>query len=302
MRVLVTGACGFVGRHVQAELSANGHEVIGLDLQAASGTPPPARMVTANITDAGQMVKVIADIAADACVHLAGLAFAGGVDPQTILNANLVGTTNVLEAFRRAKSRARLLIVSSAHVYGMKARPAPIREDDPLNPDTFYSIAKMAADRISLLYAEKFGLDIMVARPCNHIGPGQSPQFAIPAFALQVKAISRGAPPLIKVGNLDNRRDLTDVRDVARAYRLLLERGHSGRPYNIATGHDVRMGDILDRLCALAGVRPRIVRDESLYRPCDHNPVLDTTRLRGDTGWYPMIPLEHTLSEVLEKT
>jgi GDP-4-dehydro-6-deoxy-D-mannose reductase len=273
-----------------------------MDLQVMAEDLPPVRMVTANITDAGQMVKVIADIAPDACVHLAGLAFAGGVDPQTILNANLVGTTNVLEAFRRAKSRARLLIVSSAHVYGMKARPAPIREDDPLNPDTFYSIAKMAADRISLLYAEKFGLDIMVARPSNHIGPGQSPQFAIPAFARQIKAINRGAPPLIRVGNLDNRRDLTDVRDVARAYRFLLERGRPGRPYNIATGHDVRMGDILDRLCVLAAVRPRFVRDESLYRPCDQNPVLDTTRLRGDTGWHPMIPLEQTLSEVLEKT
>jgi GDP-4-dehydro-6-deoxy-D-mannose reductase len=299
MRVLVTGACGFVGKHVLTEFAAHGYEVIGLDIG-----PPPSGLsedcfIAANITDAALMVKVVADLSPDACVHLAGLAFAGGENPQNILTINLVGATNVLEAFRLAKSKARILFISSAHVYGMKARPAPIKEDDPLNPDTFYSIAKMAADRISLLYANTFGLDVMVARPHNHIGSGQSPQFAIASFARQVKAISTGASPVIKVGNLDNRRDLTDVRDIARAYRLLLEKGQTGKPYNIASGREIRIGDVLDKLCVLAGVRPKIVRDETLYRPLDQNPILDTTRLREDTGWQATIPIEKTLTDML---
>jgi len=302
MRVLVTGACGFVGKHVLTELASTGYEVIGMDI----GTPPaglsPDHFIPANITDAAFMIQAIANLAPDACIHLAGLAFAGGGNPQTILNINLVGATNVLEAFKLAHSKARILFVSSAHVYGMKTRSTPIKEDDPLNPDTFYSIAKMAADRIFLLYAEQFGLDVMVARPQNHIGPGQSPQFAISSFARQAKAISKGAYPVIKVGNLDNRRDLTDVRDIAKAYRLLLERGQTGKPYNIASGREVRIGDVLDSLCTLAGIRPQIVRDEALYRPLDHNPILDTTRLRQDTGWEPTFPLEQTLTDILANT
>ncbi|MEI8352337.1 MAG: GDP-mannose 4,6-dehydratase [bacterium] len=299
MRVLVTGACGFVGKHVLAELSSHGHEVVGMDIGATGPGLDPLHYIQANINDAAGITNIIGTLHVDACIHLAGLAFAGSGDPQTILNINLVGATNVLEAFRLCRSKARILFVSSAHVYGMKARLAPIREEDPLAPDTFYSIAKMAADQIFLLYAKQYGMDVMVARPHNHIGPGQSPQFAISSFARQINAIRRGAPATMKVGNLDNHRDFTDVRDIAGAYRLLLEKGHAGKPYNIASGCEVRIGDILDTLCKLGGVSPEITRDPSLYRPLDQNPILDTRRLREDTGWRPLVPLGQTLNDIL---
>ena len=299
MRVLVTGACGFVGKHVLHELAANGHDVIGMDVGAPPPCLAPDHFISANITDAACMVKTINDLAPDACIHLAGLAFVGGGHPQMMMEINLVGATNVLEAFKLAHSKARILFISSAHVYGMKSRPAPIKEEDPLKPDTFYAIAKSAADQISLLYAKQYGMDVMVARPHNHIGPGQSPKFAIASFARQVNAISQGAPPMIKVGNLENHRDFTDVRDIAKAYLRLLEKGQSGSAYNIASGCEVRVGDILDSLCALAGVRPEIVRDEALYRPLDQNPVLDITRLRKDTGWQPTFTLQQTLTDIL---
>ena len=288
-----------MGRHVLAELVANGHEPIGMDMGPACPGLDAAHYIPVNITDAASLASLIGAVAPDACIHLAGLAFVGGGDAQMILNVNLVGATNLLEAFRSNRLPSRILFVSSAHVYGMKARLAPIREEDPLAPDTFYAIAKMAADQICLLYAKQYGMDILVARPHNHIGPGQSPQFAISSFARQVNAIRRGAPAVMRVGNLDNHRDFTDVRDIAKAYRLLLEKGHSGQPYNIASGCEVRIGEILDILCKQAGVRPDIIRDEALYRPLDQNPVLDTRRLREDTGWWPSIPLEQTLNDIL---
>lgn len=300
MKILVTGACGFVGRHVLNELAANGHEPIGMDIGQPPPQLPPRQFVRGNITEGESMARIIADLNPDACLHLAGWAATSKGSPATIMDVNLTGTLNVLEGFRQAGSTARILCVSSAHVYGMKARSTPIREDDNLAPDTVYAVSKAAADQLVRIYFSQYGLNTMVARPHNHIGPGQSPNFAIPAFASQVKAIRDGAQPVMKVGNLDNRRDFTDVRDVARAYRLLLETGVPGRAYNITSGRETRIGDILDLLCKLAGVKPEITRDETLYRPLDQNPVLSIERIRRDTGWEPRIPIEQTLADILK--
>ncbi len=300
MRVLITGSSGFVGKHLLNELAASGHETLGMDIAPAASGPAPHHFIPANITDPAAVTRIVAETAPDACIHLAAWAFVGGGNPRMIMDINLMGAMNVFEAFRLAQSKARILFISTAHVYGMTARPDPIREEDPLRPDSLYALAKAAADNLALLYARLHGLNIMVARPHNHIGPGQSTQFAIPAFARQAGAIRQGAAPLIKVGNLDNRRDFTDVRDIAHAYRLILEKGHPGKAYNLASGREARIGDILDRLCQLAGIQPDIVRDESLYRPLDQNPVLDITRLREDTGWAPRIPLDQTLADILE--
>jgi GDP-4-dehydro-6-deoxy-D-mannose reductase len=183
----------------------------------------------------------------------------------------------------------------------MRTRSAPIHEDELLGPDTFYAISKAAADQICLLYAKQYKMNVLVARPHNHIGPGQSPKFAIASFARQVAAIRNGATPAMKVGNLDNRRDFTDVRDIVRAYRLLIEKGNVGKAYNIASCHEVRVGDVLTRLCELAGVKPDISRDPAFYRPLDENPTLNTDRIRHDTGWTPIIPLDQTLSDILNQ-
>ena len=302
MRILVTGSSGFVGKHLLRELAANGHEMLGMDLAPAASGPTPRQFITANISDADAVARIVAETAPDACIHLAAWAFVGGGNPRMVTDINLMGALNVFEAFRLAKSHARLLFISTAQVYGMSARPAPIREEDPMHPDTVYALAKASADNLALLYHRLHGLNFMVARPHNHIGPGQSPQFAVASFARQVSAIRRGATPLMKVGNLDNRRDFTDVRDITHAYRLILEKGRPGTAYNIASGNETRIGDILDQLCRLAKVKPDIVRDNSLYRPLDQNPVLNTALLRKDTGWAPRIPLTQTLSDILEES
>jgi GDP-4-dehydro-6-deoxy-D-mannose reductase len=300
MKVLITGACGFVGKHVLNELAANGHEAIGMDIGAPPPQLPPQNFISANITDDEAVARTVSNLKPDACLHLAGWAATSNGTPRTIMDVNLIGTMNVLEAFRKAGSIARILCVSSAHVYGMRARATPVREEDNLDPETIYAVSKAAADQLTRVYATHYGLNSMVARPHNHIGPGQSPNFAIPAFARQINAIRHGALPVMKVGNLDNRRDFTDVRDVARAYRLLLEKGHPGKAYNITSGHEIRLGDILASLCKLAGVSPEIIRDEALYRPRDQNPVLNIERIKQDTGWTAQIPIERTLADILE--
>ena len=301
MRVLITGVAGFVGRHLAAELAANGHEVFGFDI----GTPPPDLPLRAcsvgNIRDPAAIHQAIEQSTPDACVHLAGYAFVpvGHSVPERMLDVNLMGTIHVLEAFRSVRPATRILAVSTAHVYGSRPRASVIVETDPLDPDSFYAVAKAGSDVAARLYATEYAMPVIVARPYNHIGPGQSPQFAVASFARQVKAIAAGAEPLMRVGNLDSERDFTDVRDMARAYRLLLERGRPAEAYNIASGRAVRVGHILQRMCELAGIVPRIERDPARYRADTLAPQLDSSKLRTDTGWEPRLPLDQTLRDIL---
>ena len=303
MRILVTGACGFVGRHLLAEFVYRGHVAYGIDRGAAPAGLPVQDFLSVDICDAEAMNAAVRRIAPDACVHLAAIAFvpSGKSAPVKMIEVNVMGTTHLLEAFRTAGSAARILFVSTAQVYGSRPRSVPAREQDPFAPESLYGLTKSAADGIARFYAQQYGMDVMVARPYNHIGPGQDAGYVISAFAHQVRAIRQGATPLVKVGNLESLRDFTDVRDICRAYALLLERGVKGEAYNIASGRQVKIGDALKGLCALAGVHPEIVRDEALYRPDDRCLMLDTSRLREATGWAPVIPFDKTLADIMEQ-
>jgi GDP-4-dehydro-6-deoxy-D-mannose reductase len=301
MRVLVTGACGFVGRYLLAELASRGHTGYGIDRGTAPSDLPVREFLPIDICDAEALKTTVARLTPDACVHLAAIAFvpAGKSSPRKMTEVNVMGTTHLLEGLRTESPATRLLFVSTAQVYGTGARPAPAKEDDPLLPESLYGITKAAADGITRLYARQYGMPAMVARPYNHIGPGQAPDYVVASFARQVGAIREGKPAVIKVGNLESLRDFTDVRDIVRAYCLLLEKGIPGESYNIASGHKVKIGEVLNTLCELAGVAPRIVRDEALYRPDDSCLELDTARLLKTTGWAPVIPLRQTLKDIL---
>lgn len=301
MRVLITGVTGFVGRHLVTELAAHGHTAYGFDLGAPSAPLALEAFYSGDIVDAAALRRAVSACMPDACVHLAGCAFvpAGQSAPVSMMDVNLMGTLRVLEVFRETCPTTRLLAVSSATVYGSRSRAAAIVETDPLDPDSFYALAKAGADTAARLYAAQYAMPVLVARPCNHIGPGQSPLFVVASFAQQVKAIAAGGDPVIRVGNLDSRRDFTDVRDVACAYRLLLEQGRPGAAYNIASDRLTRIGDVLQSLCELAGVAPRIVQDAARYRPDHPAPLLDATRLRTDTGWAPRYTMNQTLRDVI---
>ena len=216
------------------------------------------------------------------------------------LRANALATHHLLDAVRVRDEPCRVLVVSSALVY--QVTDEPISEETALLPSTPYGLSKLAQDQLAQRACSEDGLDVVLARPFNHAGPGQSPAFAIPSFARQIARIEAGlAPPEIRVGNLDTRRDLTDVRDVVQAYVSLMESAPRGRPYNICSGSAWKIGDLLDELLQLSQTPVRVEVDQSRLRPNDV-PVVqgDATRIRAEIGWVPKIRVEQMLRDTLE--
>jgi GDP-4-dehydro-6-deoxy-D-mannose reductase len=305
MRVLVTGANGFVGRHLVRELSAGGHRPILLDRQ-----PEPFCVgldyVQGDILDGEGLRSALAAWKPDGCIHLAGIAFVPAADraPAEAFRVNAVGTLQVLEAFRRHDPDSRVLCVSTAHVYGLPGQPGlPIAEVHPLSPHTLYGASKAAADQGTLLFARRHGFAAFTARPSNHLGPGQAETFAAAAFAAQAAAIRRGDhEPVMRVGNLDSRREFLDVRDVVSAYRLLLEAATPGEAYNVGTGALLPVRELLDLMCAEAGIRPRLEVDPKLFRATDDGPLLACDKIRRAVDWAPTLSLRTTVADILRET
>jgi GDP-4-dehydro-6-deoxy-D-mannose reductase len=291
MRVLVTGARGFVGGHLVRCLAGRGAEVAELDREDG------------DVCDAASTARAVEAARPDAVVHLAGLAsVARSFDrPVETYRANALGTVHVLEAVRAHAPGARVVVASSADVYGA-ARPEdlPLTESSPLAPASPYAASKAAAEYAALAYRRGFGLDAVVARSFNAVGPGQSTEFALPSFADQLAAIARGAaPPVLRVGNLEAERDLTDVRDVARAYALLVERADVEGVYNVCTGAAVSMRAALDLLVRAAGLDVAVEVDPSRLRPADAPRLVGSAeRLERATGWRPEITLEQSLADL----
>lgn len=278
MRVFVTGAGGFLGPHLIAELLRRGHEVAGSYLDKRPELEN-VELYEADLLNRPALDRVIATARPDAVAHLAGLSHVGESWRRiaAYFDANVLGTENLLAA---AAGRP-VLLASSSEVYGMVPdAEQPIRENRRLAPQTPYALTKAAAERITLAAGG------WVARTFNLIGPGQAQNFALPAFAEQLRAIVRdGADPVLRVGNLEARRDFVPVEDGARGYAAILERGARGEVYNVATGHAWSIRQALDCLLSAAGAEVRIEQDPSRVRPVDI-PLLqgDNTRLRG-LGW-----------------
>jgi len=301
--ILVTGATGFVGGHMLDRLADRAPVVAWA--RPGGTAPDPSRHLDWHAVDLADREAVAAalDIAApESIFHLAG---APSVDSswQNVvphLRVNALGTHNLLEAVRRRGARCRVLVVSSAQIY--QTSDEAISEDAPLVPSNPYGLSKLAEDQLAMRVAMEDGLDIVVARPFNHIGPRQAPAFAVSSFARQIARIEAGlAPPEIRVGNLEPRRDLTDVRDVAEAYDLLMSRGESGRAYNVCSGRAWMMRDVLEELLHLSSKQIEVSVDPSRFRPNDL-PILqgDATRIRTELRWTPRLRVEQTLRDTLD--
>lgn len=297
---LVTGATGFAGRYLVERLLSRGGSVSawahrgGTAAAAAAGVNWHA----VDLLDRDAVRDAIAAARPSVIYHCAGFADVHDAwrTPARALRVNAIGTHNLLEAVRQAGLSCRVLVTGSAMVYRPSA--ASLTEDSPIGPSGPYGVSKLAQE----MTADASPLPVLIVRPFNHAGPGQSPAYATSAFAQQVAEIEAGGrQAILRVGNLDARRDITDVRDTVRAYEALAERGRPHLPYNVCSGRPRRMRDLLDILLSLAHVRVRIEHDESRLRPSD-NPVIAGSheRLTRDTGWEPEIPIERTLSDLLD--
>ncbi len=288
--VLVTGCKGFVGHWLMAHLEASGDEVTGIDAEV-------------DITDPAAITDAIRVIGPEAICHLAAQASVGTSweNQAATYQVNTLGVVNVLEGAASCSLLPRVLLVSSAEVYGrVSTGQLPVPEDHPFAPVSPYAASKAAAEMVGIQAFLGSGLEVVRVRPFNHTGPGQAPAFVVPSLAKQIsEAVASGAESLV-TGNLDARRDLTDVRDVVRAYRGLVESGAPGEVYNVCRGDSVSIREVAERLLVLAGVELPIVVDPARMRPSDIPDLRgDPGRLRAATGWVPEISLEDTLRDVL---
>lgn len=304
MRALVTGASGFVGRHLVARLQRADHDVI-----AAGGPHEADPYLPVDLNDVDSLHAAFDIAQPDAVFHLAAQAFVPRSleAPAETYRTNVLGTANVLQALRafqeRSGRKARLIFVSSAEVYGAQPQSAmPIPETCAPNPVNPYAASKAAAEAVVLGEARSFGVDAVITRAFNHIGPGQNERFAVPSFAKQLAAIAAGGEPVMFVGNLDAKRDFLDVRDVVDAYVTLAERGATGEAYNVCSGVAVSMREILAELIRIAHVPVEVRDDPARMRPADI-PLMygDNAKLRVQAGWSPGIALRRTLQDVYEE-
>jgi GDP-4-dehydro-6-deoxy-D-mannose reductase len=287
--VLVTGAGGFAGSHLAEQLRQQG---------------PVTGWTRANVDllDRDGVRRAIAALRPTQVFHCAGSPHvaASWEDTATPFSSNVLATHHLLDALRAAGCRARVLVVGSATVYAPSS--AAIDESHPIAPASPYAVSKLAQEQLALRAVVEDDLEVVVARAFNHVGPRQSAGFAAPSFARQIARIEKGlAEPVIRVGNLDAQRDLTDVRDTVRAYAGLMAHGESGGVYNVASGVARSIRSVLDALVERARVPVTIETDPARLRPSDM-PVLvgNASRLRALTGWTPSIPFEETLDDLLE--
>ena len=299
--VLVTGAGGFAGPHAVRALVERGARVFGTGGPQPRGVPL-AGWFNSDLRDPESLMTAVAAARPDAVLHLAGQSSAARSfeHPTETFHVNALGTWFVLEALRVHAPRARVLMVTSGEIYGPHAEGTRIAEDGAVRPVSPYGLSKAAADAFGAISAER-GQEVVRARSFGHTGPGQEARFVIPSMAGQIADIEAGkSAPRLAVGNLEVTRDISDVRDVARAYVALIERGVVGKAYNVCTGIGVRLTDVIARLATLARVPVTVEVDPARLRPADVPYLVgDPSAIARDTGWTCEISLEQTLADVL---
>lgn len=314
--VLVTGAAGFAGGHLLDRLSRQSIPVVAwqrpggapsdrADRSASQPGPHGDSTVQwsqVDLLDRRAVTTAIAQLRPAAIYHCAGAAHVGSSWQHSArtLEVNVLGTHHLLEALRQASVEARLCIPGSAMVYHQSTEA--LSEDAPLQPESPYALSKLAQEMLGARSVTEDGRAVLLPRSFNHLGPRQALTYAASSFAHQIAQIEAGrAEPVIVVGHLDARRDLTDVRDTVHAYQLLMEKGVPGRIYNVCSGRAHRIGDILDALVSHARVSIKIRVDRSRFRPHD-NPLLlgDHSRIQNEVGWKPEIPIARTLQDLLD--
>lgn len=303
MRVLVTGASGFAGRYLARACADAGEEVVGLSRRGSMGGGGAGRGIPVDLLDGASVRAAVADVRPDVVYHLAALTSVGRSweDPAETVESNVASAVNLLEALRLEAPAARVLWASTCEVYGPPTC-LPVTEDAPVAPANPYAVSKASGDLLAAVYAEAHGLEVIRARPFNHAGPGQHSIFILSSLARQAASARLAGLGSLRIltGNPETRRDFTDVRDVVRAYRLLVERGLAG-VYNVCSGRSVSAAEQVDLVAELiAPIAVEHVVDPERVRAHE---VMDLRgsheRLSAATGWEPSIPLRQTMADTI---
>ncbi|HUW69824.1 MAG TPA: GDP-mannose 4,6-dehydratase [bacterium] len=308
MRVLIVGASGFVGKHLIDNLLADGHDVHACGVEPALSIPavPPGHQHSGiDLLDSGSLRRLLEAARPEWIVHLAAQSSVARSweNPVPTMRINIEGTINLLDAVRHLEMRPRILLVGSSEEYGkVEEAENPIaetRHPAPMNP---YAVSKYAQEQLGILYAKAYGMDIILTRSFNHFGPGQGRGFVVPDFCAQIVDIERGlSEPVIRVGNLDVYRDFTDVRDVVDAYRALLHKGVSGEVYNVGSGNDYCIRQILVDLLHLSLKKISYEVSPDKMRPVENIRIqADIGKINTSTGWIPKIGIDATLRDSLD--
>lgn len=308
-KALITGITGFAGSYLAEYLLAIGIEVHGTYISGDSfgnldGIREKISLYPCSIQNSEEVYQTIKTVCPDEVYHLAGMAFVVDAwqNPREAFDVNALGTMNLYDSLIRNRINPWILSVLSADVYGtLSPEEMPLKEDRILRPIHPYGLSKATADLIGYHYFYAYNLPIIRVRPFNHIGPRQNPKFVCSDFAWQIARIEEGLhEPFIEVGNLDSRRDFTDVRDMVRAYRMLIENGKAGEVYHVSSEVAVSVDSILKMLLEMSGVSIEIRTNPTKLRRSD-SPVQqgDCSKLKRETGWAPSIPLRKTLEDLL---
>lgn len=305
MRALLIGGSGFAGTYLAQHLRELGHEVVVTKMPQEQAGPEKGLVCNLDILDLEEVIKVVETVKPDYIFHLAAQSSVGvsWEKPGLTVDVNIKGCVHVLEAVRRQAKKIRVLLVGSSEEYGkIREEEIPVREEYRIKPDNIYAATKACQNWIGAIYAQAYHMDIIMVRAFNHIGPQQSPAFVVSDFCRQTAEIEAGKrKAVIKTGNLDAKRDFTDVRDIVRAYVLLAEKGAAGETYNIGSGHAVRVGDILQMILEQALAEIDVEADPKRFRPLDV-PVIeaDIHKVCETTGWMPKISLKQTIEDTLQ--
>jgi GDP-4-dehydro-6-deoxy-D-mannose reductase len=310
-RVLVTGVTGFVGSHlVDYMLSRGDCEIFGIQrwrsrTENIEHFIDRITLLECDLRDASSTRDTLENVRPDWVFHLAAQSFVptSWLAPTESLTTNILGQVNLFEAVRRLNLKCRIQLACSSEEYGMVyPNEIPIRETNPLRPLSPYAVSKVAQDMLGYQYWMSWKVDSVRTRAFNHEGPRRGPVFVASDFAKQIADIEKGRkPPVVQVGNLEAKRDFSDVRDIVRAYWLALEKGEPGEVYNIATGRAWTIRDVLDLLLSMTKTKIEVRQDPARLRPSDV-PILlgDATKFVKATGWQPTIPFERTLQDMLD--
>ena len=303
MRALVIGADGFAGRWLVRHLVESGDVVTAaVGPRFRSPLDGPRRVEQVDVRDGGSVSRIVRELQPETVFNLAGVSNREErEDVDAAVGVSIIGSLNVLLACAETPRPSRLVFVSTGYVY--QPSPDPLTEESELGPDSIYASAKLAAERMLATLAPALGVEVVIARPFNHIGPGQSDSFLVPTVARKIAAVVlSGAPPVVSVADRTMMRDYSDVRDVVAAYRVLADRGAQGQAYNVASGTAVSVADLAHTMAAAIGLEVEVRSDDGHRRDGEPTVVAgDAGRIRS-LGWQPRYSLPVTLDEVMRLT